>query len=233
VADLAKQGDMNQLETEIYQLKEAISDMMALAALQLEKSQEAFEQSDTELAEEILHSERRMNAMELSIDRDCENIFALWQPVATDLRFVIAMLKINSDLERIGDYSAGIASYIVEMDDPISKDFLNKTKILEMFEIAISMTHDIRTAFEEGDTKLARKVYKKDTALNKLKSDGSVVVAELIQEHPEKARTFLFLFSTIRKLERVGDHVKNVAEDIIFHHEAKVYKKKKRSSEGA
>lgn len=218
---------MTHLEAELEQLKEAILEMMVLAKVQLEKSKWAFLAKDTELAEEIIHNEKRMNALELSVDRDCENILALFQPVATNLRFVISMLKINSDLERIGDYADGVADYVVDLDKPIPKKALEATRIREMFDIAISMITDIQTAYEDGDTSLARKVYKKDAELNSINSNASLVISDLTKENPDNIRSLLFLFSTIRKIERVGDHIKNIAEDIIFHLEAKVLKHKK------
>lgn len=218
---------MTHKEAELAQLKKAILEMMVLAKIQLEKSKTAFLQNDVDLAQEVIHNEKRMNALELSIDRDIENIFALFQPVASDLRFVISMMKINSDLERIGDYADGIADYIVDLNKPITKKALELTRIGEMFDIAISMMTDIHTAYENADTLLARKVYKKDSELNHLNRNASEVISTLIKENIEDTRPMLYLFSTIRKIERAGDHIKNVAEDIIFHLEAEVVKHKK------
>ena len=215
---------MTHLETELLQLNQAIIEMMGLVKKQLEKSKEAFINMDTEIAQEIIHNENRVNAMELSIDKTCENIFALFNPVATDLRFVIAMLKINSDLERIGDYADGIADYVIDLDTPFDKEILTTTGINEMFDIAISMVNDIYQAFEKKDTALARKVFKKDNMLNKINENSSKVISEFVKECTSSFSSLLFLFSAIRKVERVGDHVKNIAEDIIFYQEAVILK---------
>lgn len=220
---------MTHLETELRQLRQAIIEMMILVKKQLEKSKEAFINMDTEIAQEIIHNETRINAMELSIDRDCENIFALFNPVATDLRFVISMMRINSDLERIADYADGIAKYVIELDKPFSKDILNAVQMNEMFDIAISMVNDIYIAFDEEDTALARKVYKKDAALNRINKNASKVISEFVKEAPATFRSSLFLFSAIKKIERVGDQVKNVAEELIFYLEVEVLKHKKTS----
>jgi phosphate transport system protein len=219
---------MTLLEIELKQLRQAILEMMALAKKQLEKSKDAFVNMDGEIAQEIIHTEKRINAMELSIDRQCENIFALFNPVATDLRFVIAMLKINSDLERIADYADGIADYVIEIDKPFSKDILNAVQMNEMFDIAISMVNDIYVAFDKEDTALARKVFKEDAALNEINAKASKIISEFVEETHTIFRSSLYLFSTIRKVERVGDHVKNVAEVIIFYLEAEVLKHKKK-----
>lgn len=218
---------MTQLEIELEQLKNALLDMMHLVTVQLEKSKEAFVNTDQDIAQDIVHCEKRVNAMEISIDRDCENILALYGPKAIDLRFVIAMVKINSDLERIGDYSDGIADYVLDMNKPVSKEAMDATRISEMFDITIEMLRDIHTAYANEDTELARKVYKKDSHLNEINSTASHTIGKFIKQNPDEFRPMLFLFSTIRKLERVGDHIKNIAEDMVFHLEAKVLKHKK------
>ena len=127
------------IEEEVQQLKEAINDMAELTISQMKKAKDAYLANDSELAQEIIHNEKRVNAIELSIDRDCENIFALLNPVASDLRFVISALKINSDLERIGDYADGIADYVVDLTEKLDPSLVKETKIEEMFNIAISM----------------------------------------------------------------------------------------------
>lgn len=219
---------MTHLETELAQLKQAILEMMELAGIQMEKAKDCFLNRDQELAQEVIHNEKRANAMEISIDRDCENIFALFNPVATDLRFVISMLKINSDLERIADYADSIADYVMDMKRQIPKDAIEATRLVEMFDITIAMVSDIHTAFDEEDMKLARKVYQRDSELNLINANASDIIGEFIKKDPDSFRPLLFLFSIIRKLERVGDHVKNIAEDMIFHLEAKRLKHKKK-----
>lgn len=225
---------MNQTKTEIElnELKEAILDMMILCKRQLEKAKDAFMNQDKDIANDIIHHETKVNAMELSIDREIENIFALYGPKASDLRSLIAMLKMNSDLERIGDYSDSIADYVVDMKKTVKQEAMEETSLGTMFDITVEMMDDITTAFETEDTALARKVYKKDADLNEINSNASNIIGEYIKKDPEEFRPMLFLFSTIRKLERVGDHIKNVAEDMIFHHEAEILKHKgKRAKE--
>jgi len=173
---------MTHLEEELKQLKEAVIEMAALAISQLQKAREAYLKMDTEIAQEVIHNESRMNAMELSIDRDCENIFALFNPVASDLRFVIAVFKINSDFERIGDYADGIADYVVDFNKSTPPELMETTKTSQMFDIAISMAHDIKIAFEKEDNTLARKVYQKDAMLNQINKNASKVISEFSQK---------------------------------------------------
>src|SRR5579862_941297 len=104
---------MAQLEVQLGLLKQEVINMWSLVRSQLIKAQTSLINFDKDLAREVILKERRVNGYELKIDRDCENIFALLTPVAIDLRFVLAVLKINSNLERIGDIAEGVAKYIV------------------------------------------------------------------------------------------------------------------------
>jgi phosphate transport system protein len=100
---------MTHLQEELNFLRESLSEMAKLVGSQIEKSYSALKDKDVDLANEVIVNEKRVNASELKIDKDCEHIFALLNPVAHDMRFVFATLKINADLERIGDYAEGIA----------------------------------------------------------------------------------------------------------------------------
>src|SRR5664279_86091 len=106
---------MTQLENEIEAIKVEVLSMWKLVESQLQKSRTAMINFDRDLAREVVLKEKRVNAFELKLDRDCEDIFALYCPVAIDLRFLLAVLKINNNLERIGDIAEGICKYIVEL----------------------------------------------------------------------------------------------------------------------
>lgn len=218
---------MTHLETEIQFLKDDILEQMFLVKSQLEKCNKAFTHFDLELAEEIISNEKRVDSMELKIDRDCENIFALFNPVAVDLRFVMATFKVNSDLERLGDHSNSIAKYILDFGQPIKEEAVKKMRLDEMFEISIEMLNNVFEAFLNEDTDLARKVFSKDKILNEINKNASNQTAVLIKNDPKQISNFLYLFSIIRKLERVGDLTKNIAEELIFYIEAKILKHKK------
>jgi phosphate transport system protein len=218
------------LETEIKLLKDNILELMFLVKNQLEKGQKALDNFDEELAHEIMANEKRVDSLELTIDRDCENILALHNPVAVDLRFVMASFKINSDLERIGDHANSIAKYIVDFGRPINKETIKKMRLEKMYNTSIKMMSNIFNAFITEDTELARKVFKLDKTLNQINREVSEATAELIREDIDQTQNYLYLFSIIRKLERVGDLTKNIAEELIFYIEAKVLKHKKRNS---
>ena len=219
----------SHLDSELRSLKEDILSMWKLVRSQLEKGKAALVNFDRDLARQVAASERRVNAYELKIDRDCENMFALYQPVAVDLRFLLAVLKINNNLERIGDIADGIARYIIELPEPFNKDILEQTQLLRMFDDAMTVLSETKIAFETEDTTLARSIFKKDEMLDEINLKANNVVAEYIKGNPDNIMQALVVLSIIRKLERVGDQSTNIAEEIIFYVEAKVLKHHKKA----
>ncbi len=215
---------MSHLDTELTELKAEIIKMWALVNNQLRKAQEALLSLDKDLAHEVISHEKRVNAYELKLDRDCENIFALFNPVAVDLRFVLATLKINTNIERTGDIAAGIAKFVVNVDNSFDKELLTLTRVDEMYSAAINMMEDVLEAFENEDTVKARGVFKQDGLLDKINEAANKTIANYIRENVDQIDEAMYLLSTIRKLERVGDQAKNMAEEIIFYIEAKVLK---------
>lgn len=209
-------------------LNQAGLEMLHLCHKQLENAREAFFNHDSDQAEEVIHTENRVNALDLRIDRDCERFIALHNPVASDLRFALALRKINFDLERVGDHAYGISKYIVELDTPIDKKLLEMMQVEEMFDAALSMLEDITDSYEEVDTKMARKVFKKDKTLNKINMQSFGIISEEVQKDPKLINQFLLLFSVIKKIERIGDLITNIAEEIIFYSEAEVMKHRKK-----
>ncbi len=110
-------------------INEAGLEMLALCKSQLQKAREAFINNDSDLAEEVLYRETHINALDLKIEKDCERFLALYNPVATDLRFIIAVLKINYELERIADHAFNISKYVVENDKKIAPHLLKATRV--------------------------------------------------------------------------------------------------------
>jgi phosphate transport system protein len=215
---------MSHLDSELQQLKAETIKMWTLVNNQLRKGKEALVNLDKDLAREVILSERRVNAYELKLDRDCENIFALFNPVAVDLRCVLAVLKINSNLERTGDIVEGIAKFVTNVDNNFDKQVLEITRALEMYEAAIKMMMDVLEAFDKEDTSIARKVFQQDELLDDINLKANAAIAAYIRTNPDRIESALYLLSIIRKLERVGDQAKNMAEEIIFYIEAKVLK---------
>ncbi len=215
---------MSQLEIELKQLKTEVINMWNLVHSQLVKSNIAMVNFDKNLAREVVSREKRVNGSELKIDRDCENIFALLTPVAVDLRFVLAVLKINSNLERIGDIAEGVAKYILSADKPFNPELLKITETVAMYDESINILEDTLTAFENEDTALARSVFQKDEYLDKININSTNMTVKYLEQFPQDCYQSLINLSIIRRLERVGDQSKNIAEETIFYVEAKVLK---------
>jgi len=217
---------LTPLDNEIQQLKRQVISMWEMVLSQLQKAEEALKNMDRDLAREVVLTEKRVNAFELKIDRDCEDIIALFAPVAIDLRFVLAVLKINMNLERTGDIAEGIGKFVMDIPQDFDARLFEITRVLEMYQQGNEMIIDVMNAFEEEDTSLARKVFKKDDLLDEINKNAATIVADFIKDNPSKIESALYILSTIRKLERVGDQAKNMAEEIIFYSEAKVLKHK-------
>ena len=215
-------------EQERAQLNQTGLEMLSLCISQIEKATEAFLTHDTDLAEEVINTENRVNALDLKLQNDCEKFLALYNPVAVDLRFVMAVLKINFDLERIGDHAYGISRIIVDQDKKIQPNLFEVLKFDKIYETITSMFDDITTAFETKDASFARKVFKKDKILDKINTNSYAIIEEEIKKDNNIINQTLLLFAIIKKYERVGDLIKNIAEEIIFYLEAEVLKHKKK-----
>lgn len=220
---------MNLLEAELGELKSELLDMTHLVREQMEKTITAFYTFDQDLAKEVLKNEKRVNGIELKIDSRCEHILALFNPVAIDLRFVVASLKMVSDLERIGDNAEGLCKFLLMAGKPFDPVLVEKMRFKEMNDIILEMLNVLCESFETDNTKLARTVFSMDEVLDEINSNANEALVEYIQENGDKDKIMqaIYLLSMIRKTERVGDYITNISEEIIFYVKAKVLKHKK------
>ena len=213
---------MNTIEKEILNLKSSLLKMFLLVEGQWEKGANAIINYDQDIAEEISSSENRINAQELKIDNDCENIIALHAPVAVDLRFILSTYKINHALEHIADIAESIAKYVADHDVAYDKQIVDETRLTEMLDVFNTMMDCLIEAFENEDPTIARKVFKKDKLINKINTDAHQIIINNIDKYDNNM--LLYLLSSIRKIERAGDSLKKIGEEIIYHLEAKVIK---------
>ena len=218
---------MSHLETNLTQLKNDLVQMWNLVSSQMEKARLALISGDKDLAREVRANEKLVDAFELKIDMDCENIIMLQNPVAVDLRFLLSVLKINYNLERIGDYANAIAKSTENSEKTWPSDIIDDIRIPEMFFIAQSMIQESLASFENGDRKLANVLFGMDEKLDKINGEANHVICRLIKEKPDDVTILLDAFSIIRKLERAGDHITNIAEELIFYFDAIIVKHSK------
>ena len=218
---------MAHLDNEVAALRNSLIEMFTMVQKQLRKSAKALNSVDKNLAREVLYNERRVNAEELKIDKDCEKFVALFNPVAIDLRFVFAAFKINSHLESIGDSAKGIARIVLELEKGFDQALLNDLQLPRMYELADSMIEDNILALKIDDTAQARQVFNKDVEIDQINKEANAVIAAYINKGGSDVASLLNLISVVRRFERVGDLSANIAEEIIFYVEAKVLKHEK------
>ena len=224
--------NMPHIDIELERLKTKLMEMWDLVDSQLEKGREAMLQSDQELAKQIIKLGKKVNNYDVKIDSMCENFFALFTPVAVDLRTVLAILKINANLERIGDTAEGIAYFVKKQEGALDPQLLEQTQAMVMYEEALRMFKDCQRAFLQSDTALAKELIRRDKVLNTIYRKSDDVVVSYLKDAPEKTKQGLIVLSIIKKLERVGDQVSNISEEIIFYQEAKVIKHKGKYKKG-
>ena len=174
------------IESELILLKKEINEMWNLVHHQLERAGESVMNIDKELAQQVMICEKRVNAFELKIDSDIEEVIALYNPVAIDLRFVLAMLKINSNLERLGDFAEGLARFVLKTDDMVlDKELLKSLRLKEMVDAVISMLDCTQQALIDEDLDKATSVFVKDGLVDEINADATKVLSDYIKQHPD------------------------------------------------
>jgi phosphate transport system protein len=215
---------MEHLQAEMEALRNEMLEMYKLVLLQVERAQNALIDNNLAIVKEIASSEKLVNAKELQIDSRCETILALFTPVAVDLRFILSALKININLERIGDIADNIARMITHTKPGIDRELLEKINAKEAFAASIDMYKNLLQAFEKEDTLLARDILIKDEYIDNITDESISIVEEYTKIKPDSITQAIPAISIMKMVERIGDHLKNIAEEIIFYAEARVLK---------
>lgn len=219
---------MTRIEEQVFEIKDNVSKMMALVGTQIERSRSVVFDFNKDLVEEISASEKTVNSLDLKIDSDCEKTLALLSPVADDLRLILSVLKINTYLERMGDNAQSIAKSIHDFETAPSEEDLKTIGVDLLYSQCIEMLNIASEAFNEEDTTMASKVFKMDKQIDKINNSGLDVVSALIRKNIDNTENYLRILGIVRKLERIGDLTKNIAEETIFYVDAKVLRHKKK-----
>lgn len=215
---------MEHLQAEMEALRNEMLEMYKLVLLQVERAQNALIDNNLAVVKEIASTEKLVNAKELQIDSRCETILALFTPVAVDLRFILSALKININLERIGDIADNIARMITHTKPGIDRELLEKINAKQAFAASIDMYKNLLQAFEKEDTLLARDILIKDEYIDNITDESVSMVEEYTKVKPDSITQAIPAISIMKMVERIGDHLKNIAEEIIFYAEARVLK---------
>ncbi|NBB73337.1 MAG: phosphate signaling complex protein PhoU [Bacteroidetes bacterium] len=205
---------LRRLNDELQSLRHLLLDMTDRVDAQLADALNALLEHDVELAEVVADRDRQVDALELEIDRQCERLLALHAPVAADLRTIITAVKVNTDLERIGDHCRNLARNTPHVSD--ASGLLGHTAIPEMADISRTMLRRVQEAFLKQDRLLARKVIASDLQVNRLHAENFEVLVTHSQSCPQEASAIVHLLAVSKALERIADHVKNIAGNVVF-----------------
>jgi len=208
------------LKREIDKLKRKLLSLSAITEDQVRRSVKSIEQRDIQLAKEVIHGDTEVDRAEVEIEEDCLKILALHQPVAVDLRFIVALLKINNDLGRIGDLAVNIARKAATLasQPPLTVPF----DLAEMSERAQAMLRDSLDSLVNLDTSLALNVCARDDEVDRMKRAIRHQVEEMLRNTPEHISLLLKLLAASRNIERIADLATNIAEDVIYMVEGKI-----------
>ncbi len=215
---------MTHLEEEILKTKKETLKMFQSVIDQVENSYKALFTKDVALAMNVRDKEEQINRMELEIEKQVENVFALFNPVAIDLRFLMSVLRIIYNLERIGDSTKAIAKIVINKKYILDEEIFNQIKLNEIYESAFKSVLLAGQAFANEDVKIAYQLVEKNMDLEELCDEAQIRIANYIRQNPEKTEYGLSILSLLRKIERMHDQSKNIAREIVFYLEAKILK---------
>jgi phosphate transport system protein len=205
---------VRHFEAELETLKARLLEMGGLAEERVRAAVQGLVGRDVAIIDRVLHGDEPVNQLHVEIDERCFRLLALYQPMATDLRAIVAAVKINSDLERVGDLAVNIAEAARRYaHHPPVKQLID---IPRMGTIAQSMLRDALDSFVKRDVTLSRAVLKCDDELDALKTQVFRELLTYMLQDPATIEPSLDLILISRHLERIGDHATNIAEDVIF-----------------
>ena len=205
---------VRHFQEELEHLKTRLLEMGGLAEDRVRAAVESLVSRDSSLVDQVLSGDGPINQLHIEIDGRCFTMLALHQPMAVDLRAIVAAVKINTDLERVGDLAVNIAEAAVRyLKHPPVKELID---IPRMATIAQTMLRDALDAYVRRDPEMARAVLNEDDTLDALKTQVFRELLTYMLSDPYKIEPALDLILISRHLERIGDHATNVAEDVIF-----------------
>ncbi len=201
-------------QQQLAQLKDKLLAMAALAQQTMDCAMDGYLKPDLVLLHHVQENEAAINAAERSVDEMAYDLMATEQPMAIDLRFLLAVIKINGDLERIGDQSVNIAERATELLRMPRADF--SVDLREIGKLTKQMIRIALQSLLDGDASMAKSVLAMDNDLDHMNRQAQKAMIQAIQQHPEWTAQALNTIIICRNLERVGDHATNIAEDVIF-----------------
>lgn len=196
------------------ELKQRLLIMGGMAEQAVDRAIHGYTTRDLEICRRVLEDEKLINASEREIDEIAVDLLAMQQPMAIDLRFLFSVIKINADLERVGDQAVNIAERALDMANLPNVDL--PVDIGRMASIAAGMVHQALQSFIEENAELAQQVLERDDVVDGINREAFESLTRLMQSNPTLTRQALDALIVARNLERVADHATNIAEDVIF-----------------
>jgi phosphate transport system protein len=206
----------HHLQRELEKLKKRILTLGAAAEARVQLAIRAMETMDKEKAGWIINSDHEIDEMEVEVEEECLKLLALYQPVAVDLRFIAVVIKINNDLERIGDEAVNIARRVLSMADEPRGEEKDIFDVRMMGEKSLTMLQRSLDALVYMDTDLAYRVLVEDDEVDELNHEVHKLVFETVKKDPQKVGYWLNTLLVARHLERIGDHATNISEEVIY-----------------
>lgn len=205
---------MRHIELELEKLKAKLLEMGALVENAIYRSVQGVVEKDESLAQQVLKNESRVNELEIEIDELAIQVLALQQPVAADLRLVTAAIKINNDLERMGDLAVNIAQRALDLiREPVIRPMVDIPYIAGLVQ---SMVRKSLDSFVNRDAELARSVLAGDDGVDNLRTASYHELVSYMEHDSSGIVQAMSLWSVVRNLERIADHATNIAEDVLF-----------------
>ncbi len=196
------------------ELRARLLRMGGLAEQAVDRACQAYIERDLARCHTVLEGESLINSTEREIDELAFDLLAMQQPMAVDLRFILAVTKINSDLERVGDQAVNIAERVMDLVELPKADL--PVDIPRMAAAVSAMVRRALESFIEGKAELAQAVLEMDNVVDRMRDEAFIMLVRTMNEHPEVTRQALDALLVARNLERVADHATNIAEDVIF-----------------
>lgn len=208
---------------EIDNLQKRLLTMGSLVEDRVRKACSVIESGDVASAKQIITSDWEIDEMEIEIEEECLKIMALYQPVAKDLRFLVTVIKINNEMERIGDYAAQIAKRVKRLSKFNSPEFsFNFQEMTDKVMAELKMSID---ALVESDIDVAKQIFILDKDINDLRSKANKLIVTEMQSTPGHSASLLNLYLVVRHLERIADRATNIAEDVIYMVEGEIVRR--------
>ncbi|HYL94267.1 MAG TPA: phosphate signaling complex protein PhoU, partial [Terriglobales bacterium] len=196
------------------ELREKLLKMGGMAEQAVDRACQAYRERDLTLCHRVLENESLINATEREIDGIALDLLAMQQPMAIDLRFILAVVKINADLERVGDQAVNIAERVMDMMELPAAEL--PVDVPRMASAAAAMVQRALESFIEGKAELAQAVLEMDNVVDRMRDEAFISLVRTMNQNPATTRQALDALLIARNLERVADHATNIAEDVIF-----------------